>query len=193
MRSAPPILAESISRHLGHRPSLFGRTKAAPAARNAPAPVVDQSARLVELLTQARLLAPPDAIPLSVGGIYQDAAPVDGTTAHQIVTYTVPSGFRFIVRRRIVLLDTTATPTGGVILKADTAEIHNGYAGPSGLTPGPGAVAGEFLGASGSDQEFAAEFRAGVVLDLSAKLTRGAAAISCSVLAQLVGYLVREV
>ena len=187
MHHGPPLLAEAIKR-VRSRPSIPVRPPATPGA-----PAQDNQAHLVDLLTQGRLLVPANARPVSVGAVYVDPAPAAGTAEVTIATWKVPSGFRFVVRRRIVLLDTTATPTGGVVLKADNAVVHNGATGPEGITLGGNAVGGEFLGASGSDQEFPQEFAPGVTLVLSAILVRGGVAISCSVLAQLVGYLVQEV
>ena len=142
-------------------------------------------------LRSGRLAVPVGARPYAVRGSYTDAATASGNTTHALVAATVPKGVRFVVRKRLAILDTTAGAVrGGITLLRNGVIVYDGAGAMDGVTA---TEPGEFLGGTGLDSEWDFEFDAGDKIELTAKLIRGGTAVSVAVHGSLTGYLVPSI
>lgn len=132
---------------------------------------------------------PKGSYPVAIRGSYTDGAPAAGSTNHLLATGKIPNGFKFICRRRVSLLDTTASAVrGGVRVNRNSGTVYDGSVAPSWVTAA--VESGEWVGATGLDFEWPYEFAAGDTVELTAFLVRGGAAVTCTVHAALIGSLV---
>jgi hypothetical protein len=133
---------------------------------------------------------------LPIGATLRDAAPASGNTTHVLFTYTVPAGRRLLIRRRVVLVDSTdtaaVTANGGTILKVDGATLFNGAEAPAGMVLGSNANAGEIVGPMCLDLPFEASIGAGSALEASFLVRRGGTAITLTMGIAVHGELVPE-
>jgi hypothetical protein len=95
---------------------------------------------------------------------------------------------KFVVRKRIAILDTTASGVrGGVQIFRNGTAIYDGAKAMDGVTA---AEPGEFVGGTGLDSEWGFEFSPQDKIEIKASLIRGGNAISLAVHGSLTGYLV---
>ncbi len=149
-------------------------------------------AQIPDLLTAgliaARLTPPLNAKAHTIRGTYTDVAAQSGATSHLLATATIPKGQRFLVRRRLSILDTTAGAVrGGITIIRNSSNVYDGASAMDGVVA---TEAGEYLGATGLDLEWFTSFEPSDVITMTANLIRGLTAVSCNVHGSIIGYLV---